>query len=472
VADRELTVRDFYDVIIIGAGTAGLAALREVRKRTERFVIVNDGPWGTLCARAGCMPSKALIAAADAFHARHRFEEFGITGSAGLRVDVPAVLRRVRALRERFVAFNMEATEALGDRAISGRARLLGPDRVRVDGRELRARRIILATGSRPNVPDAWLPLSARLLTTDTLFEQESLPERLAVVGQGPLGVELAQALRRLGLEVVAFGDGPRVGGLTDPVVNAVAVEALQQELLVYLGSAAQLSAAGDGVLVQAGGVGSVVDRVLVALGRKPNVEDLGLETLGVPLDEHGLPKVDTNTTRVGTLPVFLTGDALGQSMVMHEANDDGHLAGLNATAETVQRFQRRTPLRIVFTQPNIAMVGKRWCELDASQVLIGEARFEDQGRARIAQRNQGVLRLYADRGSGLLLGSELCVSAGEHLAHLLALAIDRGLTVADLLRMPFYHPVFEEGLRTALRRLADQLPVEAESDLERCGTR
>lgn len=461
-------MRDSFDVIVIGAGTAGLSALREVRKRTEHFVVINDGPWGTLCARAGCMPSKALIAAANAFHARHTFEAFGISGGDRLCIDVPAALRRVRAMRDRFVAGNLDATAALGERAISGRARLLGPDCVRVDGTELRARRIILATGSRPNVPDAWLPLGERLLTTDTLFEQTTLPKRLAVVGQGPLGVELAQALRRLGLEVVAFDQDPWVAGLSDPVVNAVAVEALQQELRVHLGEAAELSAAADSVRVQAGPVGSVVDHVLVALGRKPNVEDLGLETLGVPLDERGLPEVDIHTTQVGTLPLFLTGDALGHSMVLHEAADDGHLAGLNATAETVQRFERRTPLRIVFTEPNIATVGKRFCELDASQILIGEARFEDQGRARIAQRNQGVLRLYADRRSGLLLGSELCVAVGEHLAHLLALAIDRGLTVADLLRMPFYHPVFEEGLRTALRRLSDQLPAKADSDLER----
>jgi dihydrolipoamide dehydrogenase len=141
-------VRDSFDVIIIGAGTAGLSALREVRKRTERFVVIDEGPWGTLCARAGCMPSKALIAAANAFHARHALQQFGVAGSEGLSVDVPAVLRRVRAMRDRFVASNLEVTDGLGDRAICGRARLLGPDRVSVGGRELRARRIILATGS------------------------------------------------------------------------------------------------------------------------------------------------------------------------------------------------------------------------------------------------------------------------------------------------------------------------------------
>ncbi|MBC7690536.1 MAG: dihydrolipoyl dehydrogenase [Methylotenera sp.] len=462
-------MRDPLDVIIIGAGTAGLSALREVKKRTQHFVVINDGPWGTMCARVGCMPSKALIAVANAFHTRHAFQEFGISGGNDLSIDVPAVLRRVRALRDDFVAGNLDATVGLGERAISGRARLLGMDRVSVNGKELRARRIIIATGSTPALPKSWLPLGERLLTTDTLFEQQTLPNRIAVVGQGALGVGLAQALCRLGLDVVAIGDSQSVAGLTDPLVNAVAIEVLRREFPVHVGDKAELSSEGAGVRVRAGRLNTVVDRVLVALGRRPNIEGLGLDALGVALDSDGVPKVDARTMQVGGLPIFLVGDANGETAVLHEASDDGHIAGLNATAESFECFQRRTPLAIVFSEPNVAMVGKRFTELDASQVLIGEVRFEDQGRARIAHRNIGILRVYADRHIGLLLGAELCAPAGEHLALLMALAIERALTVSDLLRMPFYHPVFEEGLRTALRQLSAQLPASKDSDLARC---
>jgi dihydrolipoamide dehydrogenase len=462
-------VRNPLDVIIIGAGTAGLSALREVQKRTQHVVVINDGPWGTMCARVGCMPSKALIAAANAFHARHTFGELGISGGNGLTVDIPAVLRRVRALRDTFVAGNLDVTNALGERAISGRARLLGGGRVGVNGTELRARRIIIATGSTPYVPKPWLALGDRLLTTDSLFEQEMLPNRIAVVGQGALGVELALALRRLGLDVVAMGDGLKVAGLTDSKVNAVAIAMLRRELSVALGDKAELSAEGTGVRVRAGRSDAVVDRVLVALGRRPNIEGLGLDALGVALDSAGVPKVDPRTLQVGDLPVFLVGDANGRSPVLHEASDDGHIAGLNATAERVTCWKRRTPLAIVFSEPTVAMIGKKFAELDMSQVVVGEARFEHQGRARIAERNSGLLHVYADRQSGLLLGAELCAPAGEHLAHLLALAIERSLTVPDLLRMPFYHPVFEEGLRTALRQLSERLPTSQASDLARC---
>jgi len=468
-------VHDPVDVIIIGGGTAGLTALSAVRRRTESFLVINDGPWGTVCARVGCMPSKALIAAANAFHARHRMKELGIVGSDALRVELPAVLRRVRALRDTFIASTLDVTNALGERAISGRARLLGGDRLSVNGQELRARRIILATGSKPHVPEPLLSMRETLLTTDNLFEQHTLPERIAVVGQGALGVEMAQALRRLGLDVIAFGDTQTIAGLTDPAVNAVAVSLLQRELPIRLGAkpefSAQAPAEGVGIHVRAPGFETVVDRVLATSGRRPNVEGLGLETLAVALDSDGVPEVNPGTMQVGSLPVFMVGDATAQSAVLHEASDEGHIAGLNATAETIASFKRRVPLRIVFSDPTIATVGTRFAELHASQAIVGEAHFENQGRARIEQRNSGVLRVYADRHSGRLLGAELCAPAGEHLAHLLALAIERALTVSELLRMPFYHPVFEEGLRTALHGISTQLSTPGDSDLARTGT-
>src|SRR5690606_888722 len=141
------------DVAIVGAGTAGLAALREVRKRTQDFVLINDGPYGTTCARVGCMPSKALIAAANALAAGKRLDEFGIDGGAGLRADIPRVLQRVRALRDHFVSGVLKTTDDLGERRMDGRARLEGRGMLRVDGVAIEAPRIILAPGSSPVVP-------------------------------------------------------------------------------------------------------------------------------------------------------------------------------------------------------------------------------------------------------------------------------------------------------------------------------
>jgi len=457
------------DTIILGAGTAGLAALREVRKRTDRYLIVNEGPWGTTCARVGCMPSKALIEAANAFHRRHVFEEFGLRGSEGLAADIPAVLQRVRALRDDFVQGALEATEGLGAHALSGRATLLGPRSVDIDGTAHATRSIIIATGSRPTVPKEWLAFGGRMLTTDTLFDQPTLGPRIAVVGLGAVGVEIAQALARLGLEVAAFTTGKTLAGLSDPAINAALAARLRQDLALHAGAKAELREVPGGIEVRSGHHRVVVDQVVAAMGRTPNTEHLGLDSLGVPLDERGLPAVDRQTLQVGDLPVFLAGDANAQVPVLHEAGDEGHIAGMNALAAVPARFERRTPLSIVFSDPQVAAVGQRHRDLEAAHTVTGTVDFADQGRARAAQRNHGRLNLYAHAGTGRLLGAELCAPGGEHLAHLLALAVQQKLSVHGLLGMPFYHPVLEEGLRTALRDAARQLPPAAESDLATC---
>lgn len=456
------------DVVIIGAGSAGLAALREVKKKTDRFVIINDGPYGTTCARVGCMPSKVLIEAANAFHARHKAEAFGIRGSSALTIDLPAVLQRVRTLRDRFVAGTLTATDDLGERSIAGRAKMLGPNTVAVGERELQARHIIIATGSSPIVPKPWRKLGDRVLTTDTLFEQTSLPRRMAVIGLGVLGIELAQALARLGVEVTAFGTAPMLAGLTDEAVNACLRDALSKEITLHTGYDAELVDQGQSVQVRAGKIEIEVDRVLVAIGRKPNLDGLGLDSLGVVLDENGMPPFNPQTTQIADLPVFIAGDVDAHLSLLHEAADEGFIAGVNAVNQEITCFQRRTPLAIVFSDPGVAVVGERFAALDPNQIVIGQVNFENQGRALAAQRNHGLIRLYARHKDARLLGAEMCAPAAEHMAHLLALAIGQGLTAHDLLGMPFYHPVLEEGLRSALRDLAGKT-AGRRSDLAAC---
>jgi dihydrolipoamide dehydrogenase len=457
------------DVIIIGAGTAGLTALREVRKRTENFVLVNDGPYGTTCARVGCMPSKVLVEAANAFHARTKLETYGIHGADGLSVDLPAVLRRVRALRDFFVAGVLEATADLGERNIAGRATLLDAHTVQVGDRTLKAKRIILATGTRPVLPEAWRALGDRVITTDALFEQADLPRRIGVVGLGAIGLEMAQALARLGREVTAFGRGERIAGVRDPEVNAALRALLAKEFTLHTGADVELSASAGGLRLVAGEASAEVDAVLVAIGRRPNLDGIGLEALGVTLDERGLPPFDPRNLRIADLPIYLAGDANAHAPILHEAADEGYIAGRNAMQDEPHCYRRRTPMGIVFSDPGTAFVGLHFDSLPADAV-IGSMDFTRQGRARAGQRNHGLLRVYAAREGGRLLGAEMCAPSGEHLAHLLALAIDRGLTVFDLLRMPFYHPVIEEGLRTALRGVAKQIDGGEASDLELCG--
>lgn len=457
------------DVVIVGAGTAGLAALREVRKRTERFILINEPPYGTTCIRVGCMPSKALIAAANALHVRRTAGEFGLRGGEALSADLPAVLDRVRALREHFLSGVLDRTGELGERNVTGRARLDGPNRVVVGDRVFEARQVVLAPGSSPIVPKPWQALGERILTTDSLFEQTDLPRRMGVVGLGAIGVEMAQALARLGVEVHACDAGERMAGLGDPEVAEALRAALSEEFDIRLGTEVELAESDGGVEMRFGDERVVVDRVLAAVGRRPNVEGLGLETLGVALDDKGQPPVDPDTMRIADTPVLLAGDGNGDKPLLHEGADEGHIAGLNAASDTPVRLPRRTPLQIAFCEPQVAVVGQAADELDPAEFVSGGSSFASQGRARTMQQNHGAMRLYAAREDGRLLGAEMAAPAAEHMGHLVALAIGQRLTVHDLLRMPFYHPTLEEGLRTALRALARELPPCSPSDLAGC---
>lgn len=458
-----------YDVVILGAGTAGLSALNEIKKHTDNFLIVNAGAYGTTCARVGCMPSKLLIEAANAYHRRNSYDTFGIRGSEALSVDMAAVMQRLRALRDDFVAGTLKATDVLGKRSIQGHAKVLAPDCIEVNGEKIKTRALIIATGSHPFVPKPWQAFGNRLLTTDTLFEQDGFGPRLGVIGMGPVGAEMAQALARLGVKVSAFSKGDMMAGLSDPEINAVLRGALEAEMDLHTGQETTLEKADNGVAIVAGDKRTVVDQVLVAVGRKPNVHNLGLENLGVPLDDDGMPEFDVGSTQVGDLRVFIAGDVNRHQPLLHEAADEGHIAGKNALADKVHCYDRRKSLAIAFVAPEAAVIGQSAASLKGQASETGAVDFAKQGRARAGQRNLGKIALYVRPDDGKLLGAELCAPAAEHMAHLLALAITREMSVHDLLAMPFYHPVLEEGLRTALRNAAKKSGGKPESDLAHC---
>ncbi len=452
-------------VVIVGAGSAGLAALREVRKRTDDYYLIDSGPLGTTCARVGCMPSKALIAVADDLARTRRFAAVGIDGSEHLACDLPRVLRHVRAERDRYSGGMVEATHALaGDRLIIGRARLDGPRAVVVGDLRIETDAVILATGAKPVVPGPWRAFGERVLTSEDIFEREDLPPRLAVIGLGAIGLELGTALSRLGREVTGFEMRDTVAGLSDPDVARAAADAIGAEMPLHLGQAVEIEPDDDALVVYSEAGAVRVDAVIAATGVRPVIADLGLETLGVELDDKGMPPVDPHALRIGDTRVFLAGDANGLLPLLHEAADDGYIAGHNALAERQQDFCRRTPLKLVFSDPQIAVVGRSLGELDRDSISVGTVDFGNQGRARLMGRNQGRLALYIDRDSRRVRGAEMVAPDAEYLGHQLALAIDRGMSVDELLLQAFYHPTIVEGLRTALRHAADDLEAISET--------
>jgi len=404
-----------------------------------------------------------LIQVANDFHRRHALAEEGIAGGDGLRVDGAAVMRHVRVLRDRFVRGVMADMSRFEDKLLRGRARFASPTELVVasqgEQRRVRAQRVVVATGSKPIVPAPWREFSDLLIDTDGFFELESLPSSVAVVGLGVIGLELGQALHRLGVSVQAFTLDKAFGGLSDPEVQEEVYRVLCEELPVTIASVERLQRGPGGLRLHSAGRAFDVDRALVTMGRRPVLDELGLAAIDAPLDDAGRPRFDPTTFQLGDLPIFVAGDANAERPLLHEASDEGRIAGYNAARPGVQCFRRRTPLAITFSEPNLAVVGQSYAELSASgeAFVVGQVSFRGQGRAIVKRQEHGLLRVYAARDSGRLLGAELAAPDGEHLAHLLAWAIASRMTASTALSLPFYHPVIEEGLRTALRDAASK---------------
>lgn len=453
------------DVAVIGAGTAGLRAFQTARRHTERVVLIEQGAYGTTCARVGCMPSKLLLAAAEAAHQAGGAWRFGADVKRRPEVDGAAVMARVRAERDRFVSFVLrDVAEIPEAQRVRGTAQFVGDRALRVGEQLISTRATVIATGSRPKLLPFLSALGDLVSVNDDVFEWSTLPAAVLVFGPGVIGLELGQALSRLGVRVVVLGRGGFVGPLSDPAVRDVAAAVIGEELPLFPDAQdTVVERVGDRVRARWRDgdrqYDETFDRVIAAIGREPVLDRLDLHTTGATLDARGRPSFDPNTMQIGDLPLFIAGDANDDRPLLHEAADEGGIAGRNAARfPQVTPGPRRTPLSVVFSDPNLGMVGRRFAELDLDRVVIGEVSFEDQGRSRVMGMNRGLLRLYVDRASRALIGAELAAPRGEHLAHLLAWSVQRGDTVDQLLAMPFYHPVVEEGLRTALRDAAVKL--------------
>lgn len=458
------------DVAILGGGSAGLFALSQVKRETDSYVLINGGELGTTCARVGCMPSKVLIQVAEDFHRKSIFDREGIDGGEKLSVDAPASMEHVQDLRDVFVDKTLSVTDDMDDEhLIDGYAKFVSNDTIEVNGEQIKAKSIVIATGSTPVIPAAWQSFAENIITTDEFFELEDLPASMAVIGLGSIGLEIGQSLSRLGVQVTGVDQLTTIAKLEDDKVNEMAVTVLGREFPLWLGQAASLEKVVAGIQVTAGDNTVVVEKVLASLGRKPNLDNLNLAATDIVLDKNGVPIFDRLSMQIGELPIYIAGDVNVDRAVLHEAGHEGRVAGYNAVHSPVEKFKRKVMLGITFCDPNIATIGAQLSELDADKIAIGEIPFAPVGRALIIGKNRGLLRLYVQKSDGLLLGASMCCVKGEHLAHLIAWSIQNGMTVFDMLKMPFYHPVIEEALQAALYSVLSELDVKHELvELER----
>lgn len=454
------------EVAIIGTGSAGLRAYRAAAAHTSSVLLIEGGKYGTTCASVGCMPSKLLIAAADAAHRARNAAGFGVHAGP-VEINGSTVMERVRTMRDRFVGGVVSNTEKIpAKRRIDGYARFVDAQRLELeDGRQIHAQRTVIATGSRPNVLPMFDGLGDRLVVNDDLFEWTDLPESVAVFGPGVIGMELGQALHRLGVRVRIFGIGGFLGPLTDPRVKAAAEELFGDELALDTDAQVKsINRSGDQVavsFVDNNGTNNEehFDYLLAATGRRPNVDNLGLESTGLSLNEHGVPSFNRSTMQCGDQPIFIAGDANHENPVMPDAFDEGEIAGANAGRyPNVEPGRRHCPMSIVFTEPQMALIGDRYADLATADYAIGEFDFAAQPRALVMRENHGIMRVYGRPSDGTFRGAEILGPHAEHLGHLLAWAQDSGMTVERMLDMPYYHPVLETAIRNALQDLQQKM--------------
>ena len=455
------------DVAVIGAGSAGLPAYRAARMHTEKVVLIEGGVYGTTCARVGCMPSKLLIAAAEAAHSIETASKFGVYSSKPT-INGHDVMKRVRSERDRFVGFVLESVENIDqNHHFRGHAQFIDNHTIQVEDKIIEAKSVVISTGSSPKLMSMFNGLGDRLVVNDDIFDWDTLPESVAVFGPGVIGLELGQALHRLGVRIRIFGLSGSLKPLSDMGIKSYAENLFKDEFPLdtkanILGFELENEQVKISFVDPKNGEEKeeLFDFLLAATGRAPNVKNLGLENTELELDSLGVPLYNSSTMQCGNSSIFIAGDVNNDLPILHEAADEGKIAGDNAARfPDIKSGLRRSPVTVVFCDPQIAIVGESWSELEGNEnVVTGKVSFEGQGRSRIMLKNKGLMHVYADQNSGLFLGSEFIGPHAEHLAHLMSWAHQQNMTIQQMLEMPFYHPVIEEGLRTALRDAESKL--------------
>ena len=439
------------DVAILGGGAAGLAAARETLRRGGRAVLVNDGPLGGDCTFTGCVPSKTVIEASRAgLGFAEAFERARAT------VDRIAATESADTLR----AEGVDVIEGVGElgRSAGGRPTL------QVEGTAVEAKGIVLALGSRPAIPPIPGLDDATVLTTDTLWWLEDPPASIAVIGGGAIGVELAQALSRLGVEVTVVEMAPRLLFREEPEASAVVARALAAagvKVVTGAGVTGVRRVAGHCVLDLDDGQTVDAERVLVAAGRRPNSDRGGLVEAGVDLDDGG-HVVNGDDLATSIDGVYVAGDLSGRLQFTHAADHMGRIAAANIVGRLARlrpaRFAEREIPWVTFTDPEVARIGL--AEADAAEVdgaMVAELPLDEHDRAIAAGTTEGYIKLIAgprrllgDAGGGRIIGATIVAPRAGEMIGELALAVRTDAFVGRLAQTVHPYPSWSYGIAKA----------------------
>jgi len=458
---RNPTPASRYHLVVVGAGTAGLVSAAGAASLGARVALVERDLMGGDCLNVGCVPSKGVIRAGRAFHAARHGAPYGAPTATG-DGDFAAAMERMRRLRARLAPVDGAARFAeLGVDVFLGSGRFVGPDALEVDGARLNFRRAVIATGARAAAPPIEGLEEAGYLTNESVFSLEKRPRRLAVLGAGPIGCELAQAFARLGSEVTIVDAGEHVLPREDPDAAALIQEALARDGVAYLprSRVVEVLRSDGGRRIryerEDGAHELEADELLVAVGRAPNVEDLGLEAAGVGWDRSGV-EVD-DTLRTSNRRIYAAGDVAQSLKFTHLADAHARIVLQNALFPPLAWLKPGRHTRLVvpwctYTSPEIAHVGlyardarEQGLEVESLTVPLDEV-----DRAVLDGATEGFLRLHLARGKDRILGATLVAEhAGDMLGEL-CLAVTHGVGLGKIAGTIHPYPTQGEVVKKA----------------------
>lgn len=449
-----------YNLVAIGGGTAGIIAALGGALVGGKTALVEDRLLGGDCLNFGCVPSKALLRSARAAHEVRNAARFGIQMDGPSKGDFAAVMDRVRSLRAGISRHDSaERFRNLGVDVFLGRAKFVARDALEVGGQTLRFARCVIATGASPAIPDIPGLRETGFLTNETVFSLTSLPSRLAVMGGGPIGCELAQAFRRLGIDVHLVGSREQLLPKDEPEAGQMlAAQFAREGIRMHLGwktSRCERSPAGKSLILARGEerITIQVDEILVAVGRNPNVNDLGLEQAGVAYSSHGV-QVD-DWLRTSNHAIYAAGDVIGKAQFTHAADAMARICVYNALFLGRQRYSRMSIPRCTYTDPEIASIGltaQQANELSRPPRTV-RIDLKEVDRALLDGAEEGFVVLHADaKGKKLLGGTIVAPHAGEMIGEL-SLLMSAGLPVSALSKAIHCYPTLSQALNKGADR-------------------
>ena len=450
---------EHYDAIVIGTGQAGPALAVRLAKAGKKTAIIERKLFGGTCVNVGCVPSKTLIASARAAHVARHGAAYGIMIDGQVRVD----MARVKARKDAVVKQSNEGVTTLlkgtaGLTVIEGHARFVGDHTLVVNGLTLEASQIFINVGARAAVPAIPGLAGTPYLTSSSIMDLDALPAHLLVLGGSYIGLEFAQMYRRFGSRVSVVEAGPRLIGREDESVSTAVQHILENEgIAVHLNAKdIRVANAADAMTLNADSHGAAItlsgSHLLVAVGRVPNTDDLGLQQTGIAVDERGYITVDDQLA-TDVAGVYALGDANGRGAFTHTSYNDYEIVAANLLDHETRRLSDRITAYALYTDPPLARVGMTAHEARASgkKVMVGKMMMAQVGRARERGETQGFMQVLVDADTQKILGASLLGIEADEVVHVLLDVMYANAPYTVITRAMHIHPTVSELLPTLL---------------------